>query len=288
MKKLLALAIALLVIGVTVVSVSAQQIGAQQNVRARIKTLGAFGNGLAVSQDNSMDFELIRIGVAGIKVGLADEEATVKVGILHFGEDKYRLKNVTIGNGSVTANVYSNDTQVGSLSLNSYPKGDKEVWAGTLTLNGETYNAYVLQAHRLVKPLEKAEKTFEYCKNNPEKCKAAMKAVGQIVCDPVTDGNCRDRIKNFCEQYPDDNRCKALRFAQCKLNLEDADCRAEIMGVCRNNATDNACERLGEVYNKFVERRPEVLQNVPRWFATVRERLQQQTGELGTGQQGGQ
>jgi hypothetical protein len=266
MKKLLALTIALLVIGMAVASATAQQVGTQRNVRARIKTLGAFGNGLAVSEDSPMEFELIKIGVAKLKVGLADEETEVKTGILYFGEDKYRLRNVVIGNGSASADIYLNDTQVGSISLNSYPKGDKEVWAG--------------QAKRLVKPLEKAEKTFEYCKNNPDKCNAAMKAVGQIVCDPVTDGNCRNRIKNFCEQYPDDNRCKALRFAHCKIDLEDADCRAEIMGVCRNNATETACQRLGEVYNKFVERRPEVLQNVPRWFTTVRERLQQQ-GQLG-------
>jgi hypothetical protein len=276
MKKLLALAIALLVIGVTLASASAQQ-----NVRARIRTLGAFGNGLAVSGDNSMEFELIRVGVAGIKVGLADEETIVRVGILHFGEESYRLKDVVIGNGSVTANVYdSEDTQVGSISLNSYPKGDKEVWAGELTLNGETYNAYVLQASRVVKPVETADKVFDYCRNNPERCRAVMRAAGQIVCDPVTDENCRDRIRNFCEQYPEDNRCKALRLAQCALDLDDADCRAEIMGVCRNNATDTACERLGEVYNRFVERRPEVLQNVPQWFQTVRqritERLQQQ------------
>lgn len=277
MKKLFALAIALLVIGVLAVASAS----AQQNVRARIKTLGAFGNGLAVSQDNSMEFELIKVGIAGVKVGLADEETSVKVGILHFGEDNYRLKDIVIGNGSVTANIYLNDTQVGSISLNSYPKGDKEVWAGTLELNGETYNAYVLQANRVVKPLEKAEKAFEYCKNNPEKCKAVMKAVGQIVCDPVTDGNCRDRIRNFCEQYPDDNRCKALRLAQCKFNLEDADCRAEIMGVCRNNATETACQRLGEVYNKFAERRPEVLQNIPQWFKTVRQKIAERLGQPG-------
>ncbi len=277
MEKLLALVIALLFIGVIAITpVMAQQVGTQRAVHARIRTLGAFGNGLAISQDDPMDFELIRVGVAGVKVSLAEEETAVKVGILHFGEDKYRLKDVVIGNGSVTANIYLNDTQVGSLSLNSYPKGDREVWAGTLTLNDEDYNAYILQAHRIVKPLEKAEKSFEYCKNNPERCMAVMKAIGRnIICDPVTEGNCRDRIKTFCENNPDDNRCKALRLAQCKLDLDDADCRAHLMGVCRNNATDTACDRLCEVYNKFVESRPEVLQNAPQWFLTVRERLRE-------------
>ena len=290
MKKLLVLAVALLIVGVTGASVMAQQVGAQNAVRARIRTMGALGNGLAISQSDSMDFEFIKVGIAGVKVGLTDEAAEVKVGILYFGEDKYKLKDIVIGNGSVTANIYDNDgNQTGTISLDSYPKGDKEVWAGTLALNGANYNAYVLQASRVVKAAEKAEKSFEYCKNNPENCKAAMKAVGQIVCDPVTDGNCSGRIRTFCEQNPEDSRCKRLKFEYCKENLEDSDCRAEIMGVCRNNATENACERLGEVYNKFVEKKPEVLKNAPRWFLTVRERIrenvQQQTGEPGTGQQ---
>jgi hypothetical protein len=286
MKKLLTLAFALIAVLAIGASVMAQQVGAQNQARARIHTLGAFGNGLAVSQEDSMDFELIRIGIAAIKVETADEERTVKAGILHFADEKYTLKDVVIGNGTVSADIYLNDTQVGSISLDSYPKEDKELWAGTMTLNGKTYNVYLIQGKRIMKAEEKAEKAFEYCRNNPERCKAAMRAVGQIVCDPVTDGDCRERIRNFCEQYPDDSRCKALRLAQCGLNLEDAQCRAEIRGVCSNNATENACQRLGEVYNNMVQKRPGILENAPQWFHTVRERLQQQEqGQPGGTQQ---
>ncbi|NIO22889.1 MAG: hypothetical protein GTN38_02580 [Candidatus Aenigmarchaeota archaeon] len=279
MKKLLTLAVALIAVLAIGASVMAQQVGAQNQIRSKIHTLGAFGNGLAISEDDPMDFELIRIGMAAIKVELADQEKTVKAGVLHFADEKYRLRDVVIGNGSVTANIYLNDTQVGSLSLDSYPKGEKELWAGTMTLNGKTYNVYLIQGRRVVKAVEKAQKAFEYCRNNPERCRAAMQAIGRnVICDPVTDENCRERIRTFCESNPEDARCKALRLAQCGLNLEDADCRAEIRGVCSNNATETACQRLGEVYNNMVQKRPEILENAPQWFQTVRQRLLQAGG----------
>ena len=209
MKKLLALVIALLVIGATGISAFAQDddtVGKQVRAQARIHKMGALGNGLAISQGDSMSFELLKIGIAAVKFG-DEDTAGIKAGILYFGEEKYRLKDVVIENGSASANIYDeDDEQVGTISLDSYPKGDKEIWAGEMELNGEDYNAYVIQARRAVKAMEKANHAFEYCKNNPEKCKAAMKAVGQIVCDPETDENCRNRIRTYCEGNPEDSR----------------------------------------------------------------------------------
>jgi len=276
MKKLMALAIALLVIGmagVAATSARAEEVGSQ-GWKPKIHTMSALGYGLATSQSNPMDFELLKIGIAGVDVVVANESEELKVGILYFGETRYKLKDIVIGNGSATANIYdSNSTQVGSISLNSYPKGDREVWAGTLTLNGVTYNAYIIQANRLLKAAEKADNVKEYCQNNPEKCKAAMKAVGQIVCDPTTDGNCRDRIKTFCEQYPDDNRCKVLGIAYCKLHLDDSNCRQELIDKCKLNNTDEACEKLGELYDKRVGKANESMKNAPGWLKVVRERI---------------
>jgi len=275
MKKLLALVIALFVVGVAGISAMAQQVGAQGKLNARIHKMGAMGNGLAISQSDTMNFELIKVAFAGVRVGLLDETAEVLVGVLHFGEDKYRLKDVEIGNGSSSANIYdSSGANVGSISLDSYPKGDREVWAGTLTLNEETYNAYVIQAPRVIKPVEKAGKIFDYCKNNPAKCKAVMKAAGSIVCDPEKEGtSCRDKIKSFCEQHPDDNRCKALKLAYCKIHLDDADCRAEIMEKCKANLNEEVCRKLGNIYNKVVQKSPQVISRAPQWFKTIRERI---------------
>ena len=269
MKKLFVLTIALVFVAILVV----QQSGAQQ-VSARIWTRGAFGNGLAISQSDPMDFELIRIGVAGVKITMDENETIRKIGILHFGEDKYSLRDVVMGNGSVTADIYYNASQVGSLALDAYVKGDREMWAGTMTLNGENYNAYVIHAPRILRPVEKARRIHEYCKNNPVRCRAVMKAVGNIICDPEAENvTCRDKIQTFCEENPDDNRCKALRLAYCKTHLEDSACRAEIRGVCENNATENACNVLGEVYNRNIEKNPQVVRKAPRWLITVRNRI---------------
>ena len=278
MKKLTILAIALLVIGITGTTVLADGLGSQ-GWKPKIRTMGALGYGLATLQTNAMDFELLKIGIAGIDVSVTNETEEIKVGILYFGETKYRLKDIVIGNGSATANIYdSNDTLVGAISLNSYPKGDREVWAGTMTLNSVAYNAYIIQANRLWKAEEKAEKAKEYCANNPEKCKAVMKAVGQILCDPANNVSCRDKIKTFCEQYPDDRRCEALKLGYCRLHMENADCRNELMQECKKNLSEEACDKLGEIYQKFAENKPEAAKNAPAWFLKIRERLQNQAG----------
>lgn len=285
MKKLMALAIALLVIGITGTAVMAEDgLGSQSAVRAKIHTMGALGNGLAVSQGNPMDFEMIKIGIAEVDIVLSDGiDNIVKVGILYFGETKYKLKDVVIGNGTATANIYDlNDTQKGSISLSSYVKGDSEVWAGTMTLNGQTYNTYVIQAKRVLKPAEKADDTKEYCKNNPVKCMATMKAVGSILCDPAKEGEtCREKIKTFCEQHPDDNRCKNLRLAYCKTHLEDANCRQELIERCKQNNTGVECDKLANMYNKYAEKKVEVMKNAPDWLKKVRSRIANRTqGEI--------
>jgi hypothetical protein len=283
MKKLLALAIAVLVLGMTGASVmaqQAQQVGAQNMARAKIRTLGTLGSGLAVSQSDPMDFELIRVGIAGVRLTVSDAEEDMNVGLLYFGEDKYRLREVVIGNGTVSASIYLNDTNVGSLNLDSYPKGDTEIWAGPLSLEGAEYNAYVVQVRRMLKAAEKAENVKDYCTNNPERCMAAMKAVGQIICDPATDGNCRERLKSFCEQYPEDNRCKAVSLAYCATHLNDSMCRNEIMERCRANTDDENCERLVSVYENRVEKAQEIMEKAPAWVQTVRQKIQAKADSL--------
>jgi len=276
MKKLMALAIAVLLIGITGAAVMADEnVGSQTQLHAKIHTMGALGYGIATSQANSMDFELIKVGIASVSIKLQNEtEELTNVGILYFGESRYVLKDVVIGNGTAAANIYLNGTQKGTISLNSYLKGDREIWAGTLTLDSAAYNAYVIQVPRIWKPAEKAEAIKDYCQNNPEKCKAAIKAVGGIICDPQEEGvSCADKIKTFCEQHPDDNRCKVVSWAYCKLHLEDANCRAQIIEKCKNNTNDTACDKLTNMYNKYVDKKLETLKNAPAWFKSVRERI---------------
>lgn len=286
MRKLLTLAIALLVIGVIGASTMAQQPTLISAAHANVRTRGAFGSGLAISQTDPMDFELIKVAVAGVAVSLADEAKVVKVGVLHFGEDKYRLRDVEIGNGTASANIYDTEgTQVGSVSLDSYPKGDTEIWTGELSLNDEKYNAYVIQVKRLVKAVEKARRVFSYCENHPAQCLRVMRGIGNIICDPEAEGTtCRERIKTYCENNPEDRRCIALRLAYCRIHLDDADCRGELMEKCKENVNDEACEKLGMVYGKIVEKKPQVVKNAPQWFVTVRNRIK---SKLTAGESGG-
>ncbi len=283
MKKVLILAIALIAVMAAGISAAAQEATViAANPSKSIWIRGAFGNGIAVSDSDPMDFELIKIGIAGVRFVSDDSESIVKTGVLYFGEDKYRLRNVMIGNASVSADIYDNDTQAGTISLDSYLKGDREVWAGTLTLGQETFNAYVIQVPKVLKAVEKARRIYQYCKDNPLDCRRAMIAVGNIICDPEDEGTtCWERIESYCEENPDDNRCKALRLAYCRIHPEDAECRAEIAGVCRNDATDNACKVLTAVYNKNIQKRPTVAAKMPQWFHTVQARISNQEANAG-------
>jgi hypothetical protein len=277
MKNLLVLTVALLAIVMAGATVMADEtVGAQTQVRSKIQTMGALGYGIATSQSNPMDFQLIKIGVAGVRVEKTEGEINVKVGVLYFGETKYKLMNVSIGNGTAAADIYDiNDTvQKGTISLNAYVKGDREVWAGTLTLDGATYNAYVIQVPRVLKAEDKADDVKEYCKNNPVKCKATIKAVGSIICDPEKEGtSCSEKIKTFCSQNPDDNRCKVLRVAYCKLHMDDSNCRAEVLERCKQNSTAAECDKLVNMYEKYAEKNTEAVKKAPEWMKTVRNRV---------------
>jgi hypothetical protein len=283
MKKLLALTLAFLVVAVMGISVIAQNgngnndtdtVASQTQVRARVRLMGALGNGLAISQDDPMDFELLRVGIAGYRVYTSANETLVRVGILYFGEDKYKLKDITIGNGSITANIYENNASIGSLAIDSYVKGDKEIWAGPLTLNDVTYNAYIIQQPRSLKAAEKASKIFGYCEEHPAGCLRAMQAIGNIICDPEQEGNtCSESIQTYCEQNPDDRKCEALHLAYCRVHLEDADCRAQLMERCSQNLSEEACNKLGGLYDKIIEKKPQAFQKAPEWLRVLRNRI---------------
>ena len=97
-----------------------------------------------------------------------------------------------------------------------------------------------------------------------------MKAVGNVYCDPVTVDNCRNKIRGFCTNRPEDSRCKNLRLEYCKNNTEDSNCRQELMDRCKENVQDaSVCERIGEIYSKKYEISPQTLEKAPEWMKTV-------------------
>ena len=230
-KAILIAVAAMLILAVPVL---AENLGSQSMFKPQIKTFGILGKGIASLPSDPLNFKIVKLGVGTVKMTVVDQETELTVGILFLDDQRYTLKNIAIGNGSASADIYINDTQHGSLSLTSVIKGETEIWAGTLTVDGITYNTYVLGGYRPIKAAELKEKVSEYCSENSK------------------DRNCGGKIEDFCESNPTDTRCLALFKAFClrKNNLDDSRCRQYMAEWCKDrNETEDcrafAIERSG-------------------------------------------
>ena len=221
MKAALTILVALSLLAVPVM-VQGQAASA---VRPVIKTLGVLGKGIAVSPSDPLDFKMVKAGIATVRVSVLGEETELTVGILYLDEDRYKLKDIVKETGSVTANLYQNDSQVGDLSLSSVTKANTEVWAGTLNVNGAQYYLYILEAPRPIRANEIRDKVSEYCRDNPD------------------DTNCRNKVVDYCRNNPDDRRCREVfrRYCLQGNNLQDARCRNEITEYCKENKNAREC-----------------------------------------------
>jgi len=195
------------------------------------------GKGIAVSPSDPLDFMMVKVGVGAIKPTANTEQ---RVGVMILDEEKYRLREVIVANGSATGNLYLNATLVGSFDVLSVIKGDVEVWAGTLTLDGKTYNLYILDAPRRITAAELKDKVTDYCRNNTD------------------DPNCRERINEYCQNNPDDSRCKEIFRRYCQDNLDDSRCREFMFRYCKERPLDATC-RLFAVKRtaEFCEENPD-------------------------------
>lgn len=182
--------------------------------KVRIRTLAVIGRGIAVSPSDPMDFKMVKIGIGTVSSDVSTTGITV--GVMFLDETRYKIREITISEGEAKGNIYSypttsesSETMVGSFELQSVMKEEQEIWAGTLTINGDTYHLYVIGAARKVNSEELKEKVSDYCTSNP------------------SDGNCRDKIAEYCMNNPNEKRCQALYLAHCMKNnnLEDARCR---------------------------------------------------------------
>ena len=216
------------------VPVFADNLGSQSMFKPQIKTFGILGKGIASLPSDPLNFKIVKAGVGTVRMTVLDQQTEITAGVLFLDDQRYTLKNIVIGNGSASADIYINDTQHGSLSLTSVIKQETEIWAGTLTLDGTTYNTYIMGGHRAIKATELKEKVSEYCSENR------------------TDGNCRGKIEDFCESNPTDTRCLALFKAYClrKNNMDDSRCREFMLSWCKDkNETEDcrafAIERTG-------------------------------------------
>ena len=133
-KKTKIIAISLIAM-VFAVSIVAAELQGQTVRNVTIHKLGVLGKGLAINPSDASDFKLVVIGIATVRVNILGEEDNVTAGILWVDGERYKLKNINIGNGSATADVYKNDTKVGSISTSSVTKNDHIIWYGTLNFN---------------------------------------------------------------------------------------------------------------------------------------------------------
>ncbi len=280
MKKIMA---AFIVLPILVMSVVAQPFASVSPVK--IQGLMVLGKGVAANPNDPMDFRIAKIGIGKVKVPVFEEVFTV--GVLKLDEEKYKLKEITVDEGRVTGKIYANGSEVGSFDLSSVMKGDTEVWAGTITINGKVYNTYIIEGVRPVRPGELKEKVADYCKKHPK------------------DKNCREIIsEKFCENNPEDRRCRAIFIAQCMKedkNLEDMRCREALKEFCKENPTDKRCvpfelrrakhyceehsdsplcRKIGERVLDFCKENPEnegctvvkkIIQERPRLFEKIQE-----------------
>jgi hypothetical protein len=222
MKKVFSLSILTLLVFAVLVHAQNQADVAGQH--STIKTLVFVGKGIAVSPNNPLDFKMVKAGIGTVRISLLGETTELTVGVLVLDEEKYKVKNIVNDDeGGVTGDVYLNDTQVGSLSVSSVMKGNVEVWAGTLTLDGESLYIYILEAPRKVKPHELKEKISDYCRAN------------------MNDPDCRERMSDYCEENPTDARCKEIFRKYCKDNLDDTRCREYLKEYCDENPEIDDC-----------------------------------------------
>ncbi len=201
-----------------------------------ISKMFLIGNGVAISKSDPSDFRIVSIGLAKVKVSVSGESKELNAGVIRLDDEKYRLRDVSVENGTFTSNIYSNETKVGSITADSVIKVNREAWYGTISINGKEYNLYILNIPRHFKRADIANGIGNYCKENPndEKCK--------MVSTYSAKGS--QKIAEYCENHPDDNRCKALEKAYCLRNMDDDRCRTLIENECSKNETSSICMAL--------------------------------------------
>jgi hypothetical protein len=234
-----------------------------------IKTLIVLGKGIAISSEDPIDFEIVKVGIGKVIVIVAGEEVELSVGVLWFGDQRYKIKDIVTTNETVEGNVYLNDTLVGNIALTLYMKQKEEIWAGSLTINEKAYNVYILEGPRKIKPLQLGVQVADYCKSHPDKCTELARGIGRRFCEKIDSPSCREKIINFCKEHPQDRRCKALFISHCALHPFNKECREELRKHCLTNPEKSVCK-------SFCEKHPlacGIKAKIPKAKQAMRQRM---------------
>lgn len=213
------------------------------------------GKGVAVSTSNTTDVHFITVAVArmnlaktiaqinnrtGVNITLPPGTTSiVTIGVFHFDKQLYKLKNVNAGNDTVTADIYDKNgtVLVGSFNLQTTTRAGRIIWVGTLSLNGNNYNAYILEAGVRREAVDVKSKISDYCSNHPTECKD----IGQDV----------NLAAQYCENHPTDTRCLGLEISYCRSHLDDARCRQLLLDACKAQPNREVCKEFCAVHPGF-------------------------------------
>ncbi|MEM0473240.1 MAG: hypothetical protein QXF88_00785 [Candidatus Aenigmatarchaeota archaeon] len=248
MKKLYLVAVIMLL----PMMVAAQNLGMQDLKpmigRPEITKIGVLGKGIAIADSNPTNFEIIKMGLVDVKIEYDNQTITRQAGILWVGQTKYLLKNSVIENGSVSSEIYLNETKVGSISLVMVEKDGTDIWTGEMQIDGKEYNVYIMEGKRNFEKNEIKQRFQEFCQGNSTNCTQMAKGIGNRFCDKVDDPSCREKIAEFCEQNPTDQRCIAITKNFCLNNTDDARCRQVMKRNCMNNTNSEECMNFCQLY----------------------------------------
>ncbi|MBI4173102.1 MAG: hypothetical protein HY519_00100 [Candidatus Aenigmarchaeota archaeon] len=208
--------------------------------KAEIRSFHIIGKGIAIATTDAQDFLPLKIGIGRMLLRIGDENSTVAAGVLHLGEDQYRMRNITTGNKTFSGLLYLNGSQSGSFSISAYIKAEAEIWFGKLTIGGKDYNAYILGVERKQTEMEKGKDVMDACASNPERCRELGKGVGNA-CDKLDTHDCREKIADFCANNPQDPRCVAVFRHYCSGHQEDSKCRDELRKLCASDPAAEGC-----------------------------------------------
>ncbi|MBU5688617.1 MAG: hypothetical protein KQA41_00095 [Candidatus Aenigmarchaeota archaeon] len=237
-------ALAVLVL-LSIALVAAQDLGMQQ-LRAElgkpiITKIGALGKGMAISTSDPLDFKIAKIGLVQVQVNFSGQILTKETGLLWLDDEKYQLRNASIQKSAVSADVYLNDSLVGSVNLALVQKNDTSIWVGKASINGKEYNLYILEGNRGFEKQEIKMKVRDFCDENDGNCTQIAKGIGNRFCEKVNDPSCREKIAEFCQENPSDARCVAVMKNYCANNTDDTRCRLMLRDVCKQNPGDTRC-----------------------------------------------
>ncbi|OYT42622.1 MAG: hypothetical protein B6U78_00795 [Candidatus Aenigmarchaeota archaeon ex4484_224] len=223
-----------------------------------ISKMAVLGNGIAINPNDLTDFKLVRAGIATVKLHFMGEERSITKGIIFLDQDRYVVNNIEFGNETIDAKLFVNGTEVGSLHLELTLKGNKGVWVGDISVNGETYKIYITDVKRKFQPSEVKEKISEFCKEHPAECVKNAKGIASAYCEKnPTDPSCREKIANYCKDHPKDQRCVALQKVYCLKHFEDQRCREFYSEYCEKNKESMFCNAFKvRATQKFCKNHP--------------------------------